>query len=104
VRIDLGLLAAVKLSPAYRRLREEVDRPCPTDAWQDDEFAYVVFDLAQLASATPLRTPRKAVFVVHAGSRSLVAARIIATDEGAQMPAIDLLSEGPLKWNEFSLP
>lgn len=77
--IDIALIAAVKRSPQYRAVRARVAKVCPSDTWEDDRVAFVVFDLETRADSA-LGTdegPAKAVFALAIDSGALLAARVV---------------------------
>ncbi len=94
--VEVGLLATVKKSFAYRAVRSQVARACPSDSWCEEGLAILVFDLVrseQDRAADAMRS-LQAVFAVVTASKELVAAKVLEfTSCGEVVLVHDLLSE-----------
>jgi hypothetical protein len=92
--VDLGLIAIVKRSPAYRLIRPRLADISPSDAWSEDGIAFVVFDLHSSMPTSSDRPPwvPQVLFALSISSGDLKAARVVDDIGGdGEAPFIDLL-------------
>lgn len=96
----MALLAAVKRSEPYRRVRRRVTRACPTDSWYEEETAFVTFELRPPSGSGTRyegELAAHAIFAVAARSGVVLAARVLEPSGRGQLDVRDIMGAGDVE-------
>jgi len=92
--MDLAALRVVKRSAPYRNIHGRLLSIQPTDQWQEDGYAFVLFDLGPEPSSTPSGDAlgALALFVVPSGGAQLTSVKLVSPQGAGTAVVEDLLT------------